>query len=77
VEELPGATAANEPMPATSLYRLIVMLTMIDVTHGFWQADQSGLTVMFVDVVVEDARPVQTCSQKFSAAPGEALAILE
>jgi hypothetical protein len=31
---------------------------------------------MFVEVVVDEARPVQTCSQKFSATPGEALAIL-
>jgi len=53
------------------------MLIMIDVTHGLWQANQSGLTVTFMDMVVEDARAVQTCSQKFSPTPEEALAILE
>ncbi len=31
---------------------------------------------MLVEVVVEEARPVQTCSQKFSATPEDALAIL-
>ena len=64
------------PTPATPRYRLIVIVIMIDVTHGPWQPDQSGLAVMFVEVVVAEARPVQTCSQKFSATPGEALATL-
>jgi len=49
---------------------------MIDVTHGGWQPNQSGLAVMLVEIVVDEARPVQACSQKFAPAPGKALAIL-
>ncbi len=66
----------HAPTPATPRYLPIVIDIMIDVTHDAGQLNQSGLAVMLVDVVVSAARPVQTCSQKFAATPGEALAIL-
>ena len=54
-----------------------VIVIMIEVTHGVWQPAQSGLAVMVVEFVVDEALPVQTCSQKFVATPGDALAVLE
>ena len=76
LEEAFSAIVFQAPTSATSRYRPIVIVIMIEVTHGGWQPDQSGLAVMFVEVVVDEALPVQTCSQKFAATPGEALAIL-
>ena len=66
----------EEPTPATPRYRLTVIVIMIEVTHGVWQPGQSGLTVMVVEFVVDEALPVQACSQKFVASPGDALAAL-
>jgi hypothetical protein len=66
----------DEPIPETPRYRPIVIVIIIEVTHGVWQPNQSGLAVMLVELELEDALPVQTCSQKFSATPGDALAIL-
>jgi hypothetical protein len=50
------------------------MVIMMEVEHGFWQPSQSGLAVRFVEFLVNEALPVQTCSQKFTETPREALA---
>jgi len=77
LDEVLGAVVVEEPTPATPRYRLTVIVIMIEVTHGVWQPIQSGLAVMVVELVVDEALPVQACSQKFAATPGDALAALE
>jgi len=53
------------------------MVIMIDVTHGVWHPAQTGLTVMTLEFMGDEALPVQAYSQKFAATPGDALAALE
>ena len=77
MDDVLGAVVVEDPTPKTPRYLPTVIVIMIEVTHGVWQPAQSGLAVMVVEFVVDETLPVQTCSQKFVATPGDALAVLE